>query len=145
MIPAENEEVIENHVDGTLVTEHVVELVEKRHQGDDVPDWAVDHHGTNHVCLLDVPLTEAQRVQRDRVVLVHAAFDTRQEMMSQIKAELPFGHVDQIGDFRPRVLIRSLQIIKTFPHVVVVVFSDVEAVVSRVDHREEHNDCESHC
>ena len=145
LVPAEHEEVVQDRVERALIAEHVVELVDEGHHRDEVLDRVRELHGIELVELGHVNVAEAVGVQRDGVVHVHAALNSGQEMVSQIKAETPLVHIDQIRDISPRVLVRSLHVVEAIPNrASMIIRVDVEVVIPGEGDRQARHYCENH-
>jgi len=121
IVPAVKVEVFESFINFAFIRPHVVELVSNSTDLDPVIERIVLNHAHNPVGFVEVSWTKTVFVQNDRIIHVHTSFDTCQKMMRHVEIPFYFRSIYYVWHVIPRMLIRLLFLIESFPEFFIVV------------------------
>ena len=94
LVPAEEEDLIQGVLEGTLLNPHVVDLIEDGHGWEDVHPEVVMSHSSNHVNLINNYWAKAIFVNCHGVIIIYASFNSKEELVGQVKPPVHLSLVD---------------------------------------------------
>jgi hypothetical protein len=94
LVPAEEEDLIQGVLEGTLLNPHVVDLIEDGHGWEDVHPEVVMSHSSNHVNLINNYWAEAILVNCQSIVIIYASFNSKKELVGQVKPPVQLSLVN---------------------------------------------------